>query len=157
MCSGLAVLFAVGLLLASAMATGSQAAGTTTTAPGTTATVQHTTTQRVIVPTPATTTSASNTGNETPAWVWVLLGILALGLVVLVVGLLARRGGGDGGGIPTEERRRRLDAAVGSWTAQGWAIESETADSAVLRRGSELLLVTVDRAGHVTAGPLTAT
>jgi hypothetical protein len=53
-----------------------------------------------------------------------------------------------------EERQRRLDGAVGTWAAQGWAIESQTADSAVLRRGTELMQVTVDPTGHVTTRPL---
>ena len=83
-----------------------------------------------------------------------LLGILAVGLIVLIV-LLARRGGG--GGVSVDERRRQLDAAVGSWANQGWAVESETADSAVLRRGNEAMLVSVDRAGHVSTRPLPTT
>jgi hypothetical protein len=104
----------------------------------------------VLVPTSGTTTSASSSNNGTPAWVWVLLGILALALVVLIV-VLARRGGG---GVPAEERRQRLDGAVGTWAAQGWALESQSADSAVLRRGGELMLVSVDQAGHVSTRPL---
>jgi hypothetical protein len=96
-----------------------------------------------------TTTSASS-DNGTEAWVWVLLAILAVALVALFV-LLARRGRG---GVSAEERRRQLDAAVGSWAAQGWAVESTTPDSAVLRRGSEAMLVSVDRAGHVSTQPL---
>ena len=80
-----------------------------------------------------------------------LLGILAGGLILLIV-LLARRGGG--GKVSTEERRRRLDGAVATWTAQGWALDSQSADSAVLRRGSELMLVSVDDAGHVSTRPL---
>jgi hypothetical protein len=87
--------------------------------------------------------------------VWVLIAILAVGLVVLIV-LLARRGGGGAAaaGVPVDARRRQLDAAVGSWFAQGWAIESQTADSAVLRRGAEAMLVSVDEAGHVSTRPL---
>jgi hypothetical protein len=53
-----------------------------------------------------------------------------------------------------EERRRHVDAAVASWAAQGWAIESQTAESAVLRRGREAMLVNVDQSGHVTTRPL---
>jgi hypothetical protein len=116
----------------------------------TTAPVEQTTTRR-IVPT-GITTSASSSGDETPAWVWVLLGILAVGLVALIV-LLARRGDG-GGTVPLEERGRRLDTAVRSWTAQGWALESQSADSAVLLRGGERLLVSVDQSGRVSTLPL---
>ena len=79
-----------------------------------------------------------------------LLAILAVALIVLMV-LLARRGGGA---VPAEERRQRLDRAVATWAAQGWALESQTADSAVLRSGSELMLVSVDQAGQVTTRPL---
>jgi hypothetical protein len=157
--SGLAVLFAAGVLLsigAGAQTTETTTATTTTvettTAPGTTVvtTVEQTTTRR-IVPT-GITTSASSSSNETPTWVWVLLGILAVAVIALVA-LLARRGGG-GGGVPAEERVRRRDAAVGSWTAQGWALESQSADSAVLLRGSERLLVSIDQAGRVSTQPL---
>lgn len=159
--SGFVVLFAAGGLLAGMIAAGGQAAQTTTTEqttitetttePATTTTVQQTTTRRVIVPTTGTTTSASETGNDTPDWVWVVIGLLALGLIVLLVVLLTRRGGGT---VPAEERQRRLDHAVGSWTMQGWAIDNQTADSAVLRRGNELMHVSVDPAGHITTRPL---
>jgi hypothetical protein len=129
----------------------------TTTTPTTTVvttTVEHTTT-RVVPVLPTTTTGTTNTSSEgdenaTPTWVWVLLGILAVALVALIV-LLARRGGGQ---VGADERRRQLDAAVASWTAQGWAIQSGTADSAVLQRGSESMLVGVDQAGHANARPL---
>ena len=74
-------------------------------------------------------------------------------IYALLVVLLTRRGGE---GISGEERQRRLDGAVGSWIAQGWAVENQTADSAVLRRGGDLMLVTVDQAGHVSTRPLPA-
>jgi hypothetical protein len=157
---GLGVLFVAGLLLAGAIAVGggaAQAATTettveTTTTPteNTTVTVQQTTTRRIIVPT--TTTSEERSASTTPTWVWVLLGALALTAVALLVGLLTRRGGHRG--VPSEERRRRLDGAVASWIAQGWALDNQTADSAVLRRGDEVLLVAVDEAGHISARPL---
>jgi len=156
--AALAALFAAGFLAAGALVSGGQALETTTTettvetttAPGTTATIEHTTTRKIILP--ATTTSSEST-DDTPTWVWVLLGLLALGFVILLVVLLTRRGGS---GIPAQERQRRLDAAVGSWVAQGWAVESQTADSSVLRRGGELMAVSVDQAGQVTTRPLSA-
>jgi hypothetical protein len=160
--SGLGVVFVAGLLLAGAITVGGRAAQTTTTettvetttAPGTTesttVTVQQTTTRRVIVPT--TTTSQESSASTTPTWVWVLLGAVALTAIGLLVAFLARRGGQRG--VPGEERRRRLDGAVASWIAQGWALDNQTADSAVLRRGNEVLLVGVDEAGHVSARPL---
>jgi hypothetical protein len=159
--TGLGVLFVVGLL-AGAVTVGGRAAlitttettVETTTAPGTTEstteTVQQTTTRRVIVP--ATTTSQERSASTTPTWVWVLLGAVALAAIGLLVALLAR--GGRQRGVPAEERRRRLDGAVASWIAQGWALDNQTADSAVLRRGNEVLLVAVDEAGHVSSRPL---
>jgi uncharacterized BrkB/YihY/UPF0761 family membrane protein len=162
--SAFVLLFAGGALLAGAVSAGGQAPDSTTTettttvetttAPGTTAitttTVQQTTTRRVTVPTSGTTSPSSGTGNGTPAWVWVLIGLLALALIVVIVLLSSRRGGN----VPVDERRRLLAGAVGSWAAQGWAIDSQTADSAVLRRGNELMLVSVDPAGRVTTRPL---
>jgi len=176
--SGLAALFAAGTLLAAMVATAGHAQETTTTAVDTTAselttaeattaeattaeavtttpaetvvtTVQSTTTRVVLLPA-STTTSSSESDEGTPAWVWVLLAILAVGLIAVIV-LLATRGHG---GASVEERRRHLDAAVGTWAAQGWAVESEGADSTVLRRGGESMLVSVDRSGHVSTRPL---
>jgi hypothetical protein len=105
----------------------------------------------VVVPPPGTTTSGSNDDESVPVWAWVLIGALAVGLLILLAVLLSRRGSR---GVPPEERRRRLDGAVSSWLAQGWALESQTADSAVLRRGNELMLVGIDPAGYVTTRPV---
>ncbi|HEX4778092.1 MAG TPA: hypothetical protein VFW74_15045, partial [Acidimicrobiia bacterium] len=107
----------------------------------------------IIVTTTPATTAESGSGNGTPSWVWVLLGILAGGVILLAV-LLARRGGSPT--MSPEERRRRLDGAVASWAMQGWALDNQGADSAVLRRDLELMLVSVDEAGHVTTRPLQA-
>jgi hypothetical protein len=162
--SGLGLVFVAGLLLAGAVAVGGRAAQDTTTettvetttAPGTTesstVTVQQTTTRRVVVP--ATTTSQENSASTTPTWVWVLLGAVGLAAIGLLVALLTRRG--RHGGVPGEERRRRLDGAVASWIAQGWALDNQSADSAVLRLGNEVLLVAVDEAGNVSARPISA-
>ena len=157
--SGLVALFAAGFLAAAVLVSAGRAQDTTTTAttvetttaPGTTETVEHTTTRKIILP--ATTTGSESNDNATPTWVWVLLGVLALGVVVLLIVLLTRRGGG---GLPAQERQRRLDGAIASWVAQGWAVENQTADSAVLRRGGELMGVNVDQAGQVTTRPLSA-
>ena len=163
--AGLAVLFVAGALLAGVATaqtgtttiTETTTTAETTTEPGTTvvstATVEHTITRRVLVTTAPTSTATSTSGNETPAWVWVLLAVLAA-IVLILAGVLLARRGGAGRGVPVEERRRRLDGAVGSWTLQGWAIESQSADSAVLRRGNDLMLVSVDEAGHVGTRPL---
>jgi hypothetical protein len=127
---------------------------TTATSPGAVVirptTVVTTTTHVVTVPT--TTSSTQGTESSTPAWVWALIGILAVGLIILIV-LLARRGSNT---ISVDDRRRQLDGAVASWTSQGWAIQHQTADSAVLNRGTEAMLVSVDKAGHVSTRPLPA-
>ena len=156
--TGLAVLLAAGALLAVAVGRAQDVTTTvttttveteTTTEPGTTvtSTVQQTTTRRVVVPPPTATTASDEQDESVPTWAWVAIGALALGLIILLVLLLSRRGGS---GIPPEERRRRLDASVASWLAQGWAIENQGPDSAVLRRGNELMLVGVDAAGNVS-------
>jgi hypothetical protein len=115
---------------------------TQTTAPTTTS-IPETTAPT----TSAETTSSSSSG--TPAWVWVLVGLLAAGVGTLAV-LLARR---DKGVISVEDRQRRVDATVATWVGQGWALESETSGSAVLVRRGERMLVDVDAAGHVTVRP----
>lgn len=175
--TGVALLFIVGVLAggtivggvraaepattvtdATTLAADATTAESTTTEPAVvptvveTTTVERTTTRIVPLPAAQTTTSTASTEEGTPAWVWVLLAILAVGLVALIV-LLARRGGGK---ASVEERRRHLDAAVAGWTAQGWAIESETADSAMLRQGAQSMLVSVDAAGHVSTRPVAA-
>ena len=156
---GFAALFAAGLLLAGGLAaTGVADITTTETVPVTTTvsetqtepastvvtTVEQTTTEKV-TPTAPTTT---NTGSEssTPTWVWIVLAALAAAVIGLVVALLMGRGG-----ISAEERQRRLDAAVGTWAAQGWAIVNQTAGSATMSRGSEVMVVSVDEKGQVDA------
>lgn len=157
---GFASLFAVGLLAAGALATSGVADVTTTetvpvtttleqttTAPATTVvtTVEQTTTEQPSTSTAGTTASSSST-KSTPTWVWIVLGILAAAVIGLIAALLAGRGG-----ISAEERQRRLDAAVGTWAAQGWAVVNQTAGSATMSRGSEVMIVSVDAKGQVDA------
>ena len=161
--AALAALLTAGILLGLGLGTGeaqlvttettTTTVPTTTTAPATTlvTTVQQTTTRRV--PVPATTSSSSST-DDVPTWVWVVLGILAVAVIGLIIALATRGGGGGGGAIPPAELRRRLDGAVASWAAQGWALENQTADSAVLRRGEDAMVVSVDPAGQVSTRPL---
>jgi hypothetical protein len=158
---GLVALFAAGLLLAGGLAATGVADVTTTetlpvtttveettTAPATTVatTVEQTTT---LAPTTPTTTSSSSS-SSTPTWVWVVLGILAAGVIGLLVALFT----GGRGGISGEERQRRLDAAVASWATQGWALESQTPGSAILRRGPDLMVVSIDDHGQINTRPL---
>ena len=159
-------LFAAGLLLAGGFVAGGIADVTTVTFPVTTTvpetttapaqtvltTVEQTTTRRVVVPTStAATTSSSSSVSNTPTWVWIVLGLLAAGVIGLVVAMLTRRGG-----ISEVERQRRLDAAVASWAAQGWAVDSQTPGSAILRRGPELMVVSIDDKGQTIARALSS-
>ena len=112
----------------------------------TTTTVEDTTIQATV----PTTTAAESSDDGTPVWVWVLLAILAVALAAAIV-LLARRGGNQP--LSPEERGRRLDNAVGTWAAQGWAVETQTLDSAVLQRAGERMIVAVDASGQITTRP----
>ena len=155
---GFAALFAAGLLLAGGLAATGVADITTTetlpvtttveqttTAPAATVvtTVEQTTTERKLIP---TTTANASSESSTPTWVWIVLAVLAAAVIGLVVALLMGRGG-----ISAEERQRRLDAAVGTWAAQGWAVVNQTAGSATMSRGSEVMVVSVDEKGQVDA------
>jgi hypothetical protein len=134
--------------------TGSQPVATVTqTRPA--VTVSQATTVVAVTPpaqtTPQTTAEvATNEADSTPAWVWVLVAVGAGLAIALVVWLLRRRSTDRS----TAERQRVLAGAVASWTAQGWAIESETEISAVLRRNGERLAVSVDADGRVSSRPL---
>jgi hypothetical protein len=161
----LAVVFAAGILLAGALTAKGQGVETTTetttstihettTAPGTTVVTTETT-----APTPTTsptTTTTPSSSSSTPTWVWVVLAVLVAAVVGLLVAVLTRRGGGSPA-IQPGERRRRLDNAVATWAAQGWALESQTMDSAVLRRADERMVVGVDDAGQITTRPFGST
>jgi len=159
---GLLALFTAGLLLVGGMAASVGAADVTTTETlSATTTVEETTTApattvvtteeqtTTVVPTSPTTTSTASSSSSTPTWVWIVLGILAAGVIGLLVALFTGRGG-----ISAEERQRRLDAAVASWTTQGWALESQTPGSTILRRGPELMVVSIDDHGQITTRPL---
>jgi hypothetical protein len=161
----LVALFGAGLLMAGAVATVGSADTTTETLPTTstvveTTTVEQTTTEpattvvttSTVAPTTAaqTTTSTKSTSSGTQTWVWIVIALLAAAAIGLLIALLTRRGGG----MPENERQHRLQGAIDSWTAQGWALLSETSDSAVLHRGSEQMTVSVDAAGRINTRPL---
>ena len=44
--------------------------------------------------------------------------------------------------------------AVTSWTTQGWVVEQEVGDTAVLSRRSERMLVAVDANGRITTSAI---
>jgi hypothetical protein len=150
----LVALFAAGLLLAGGLTATGIADITTTETQSVTTTVEQTTTEpattvlttveQTTTEQPATTGSGSET--STPTWVWIALAALGAVVVGLIVALLMGRGG-----ISAEERQRRLDAAVGTWAAQGWAVVNQTPGSATMSRGSEVMVVSVDAKGQVDA------
>ena len=153
---GVVALFAAGLALAGGLAATGVADVTTTETLPVTKTVEETTTapattvattveQTTTVATTSPTTTSSSSSSSTPTWVWIVLGVLAAGVIGLLVALFAGRGG-----VSKEERQRRLDAAVASWATQGWALESQTPGSAILRRGPDLMVVSVDDHGQVS-------
>jgi hypothetical protein len=167
---GWAALFGAGLVLVGVVPSvgGADTTIVTTTETQTTSTEQVTTTVQQTTTAPATTvvttatvpptttapttTSAESTSSGTPTWVWVLVAALGAALIGLLVYVLTRRGSGA---IPDTERRLRLQGAIDSWTAQGWALLSESADTAVLQRGNERMTVTVDPTGHIETRAMT--
>jgi hypothetical protein len=159
---GFVALFAAGLLLAGGLATTGVADVTTTATLPVTTTVEETTTapattvattveQTTTVATTSPTTTSSSSSSSTPTWVWIVLGILAAGIIGLLVALFT----GGRGGVSGEERQRRLDAAIASWGTQGWALDSQTPGSAILRRGPDLMVVSIDDRGQISTRPLT--
>jgi beta-lactamase regulating signal transducer with metallopeptidase domain len=159
----LVALFAAGLALAGGLASVGVADITTTTTETvpTTETVEQTTTapaQTVLTTVertttaPATlpTTTAASSSEKTPTWVWIVLAILAVAVVGLAAALIARRGSG----LPPAELQRRLEAAVRSWTTQGWAVESQRPGETILRRGPEVMAVGIDDKGQISTRPL---
>ncbi len=159
---GLVALFGAGLLLAGGLAATGVADVTTTATLPVTTTVEETTTapattvattveQTTTLATTSPTTTSSSSSSSTPTWVWIVLGILAAGIIGLLVALFT----GGRGGVSGEERQRRLDAAIASWGAQGWALDSQTPGSAILRRGPDLMVVSIDDRGQISTRPLT--
>src|SRR5580765_6044740 len=159
---GLVALFGAGLLLAGGLAATGVADVTTTATLPVTTTVEETTTapattvattveQTTTVSTTSPTTTSSSSSSSTPTWVWIVLGILAAGIIGLLVALFT----GGRGGVSGEERQRRLDAAIANWGAQGWALDSQTPGSAILRRGPDLMVVSIDDRGQISTRPLT--
>lgn len=156
--AALVALFAAGLLLAGGLTATGIADITTTETQSVTTTVEQTTTEpattvlttveQTTTEQPATTGTTTGSGSEspTPTWVWIALAALGAAVVGLIVAVLMGRGG-----ISAEERQRRLDAAVGTWAAQGWAVVNQTPGSATMSRGSEVMVVSVDPKGQVDA------
>jgi hypothetical protein len=107
----------------------------TTTGPGT------------IVINPPTTTTETSSGTDT--WALVAIGI-AIVILIGLIGWLASRHKD----LPTDARRRALGQAVAAWVAQGYAPVSQTDTTAVLRRGDEQVVLTVDGRGNISSQPV---
>jgi len=133
----------------------------TQTQPAATVTQQQTLTQQETVvqtaqqpvpPPPSTTAATQGSTSGTPTWVWVVVALAGAGLVALVVGWA--RGRRHRSQLSPEERQQRIFTAVTSWTTQGWVIENEVGDTAVLSRRGERMLVTVDANGRITTSAI---
>lgn len=161
-CIGLVAAFASGAATGALTATTAATTATTTTGVETTeplttvvgTTVQQTVTNtHVITKAPTTvvvtTGTESGTQSDTKTWALVALGVVIVGLVVLIAWLARRRKD-----LPPEDRRRVLAQAVAAWVAQGWAPVSQTDSTAVLRRGDEHTVLSVDGRGNITSQPV---
>lgn len=101
-------------------------------------------------PAPETTAAAPVEEDDTDTWVWAVLAAASVLLIALFIWLLRRGGHKEA----LARRERVLAAAVAGWTAQGWAIESQTATTTILRRDGERVAVTVDPDERVTTAYL---
>jgi hypothetical protein len=131
------------------------ATGTHTT-PGVTVTQAATTavtvtgSPQVTLSTATAATTAATDSGSTPGWVWIVVAAAGGLLIALLVWLLHR----DSSRPSLAERQRLVAATVARWTEQGWAIESQTETSAVLRQDGERIVVTVAPDGQISSRPL---
>jgi hypothetical protein len=88
----------------------------------------------------------------TASWVWAVVALAAGAVVAMVRSIAYRRA--TGVELPVEERNQRIFTAVTMRTTQGWLVESETDDAAVMSRDGDRVRVAVDARGRVTSGPL---
>jgi hypothetical protein len=95
-----------------------------------------------------TTTTDSTSSTETKTWALIVIGAAVIGLVALLIWLALRHGHKE---VPAERRRQLLAGAVAAWVGQGWAPESQTDTTAVLRRGAEQMVIAVDGQGNVSS------
>jgi hypothetical protein len=165
--AALAALFCAGLIAAFGSGSGN-AAGTTTddtltlptTVPQTT--VQQTTVQVTLTQTQVTTTSrpgtivvtqapTTDTSSSTKTWALVAIGVAIFALIALIAWLASRHKD-----LPADARRRMLAQAVAAWVAQGWAPVSQTDTTAILRRGDEQVVLSVDGRGNISSQPVGA-
>lgn len=103
----------------------------------------------VVVNPPTTTTTDTSSGTKT--WALVAIGIAIVILIGLIGWLSSRHKD-----LPAEARRRVLGQAVAAWVAQGYAPVNQTDTTAVLRRGDEHVVLTVDGRGNIGSQPVAA-
>jgi hypothetical protein len=75
---------------------------------------------------------------------------IAIVILIALIGWLASRHKD----LPAEARRRVLAQAVAAWVAQGYAPVNQTDTTAVLRRGDEHVVLTVDGRGNISSQPV---
>ena len=170
--ASLAALFCAGLVaaFASGTAAGEIGALTTTAAAATTTdeqsttveqtsvqetTLQETTVQQTVTNTHVVTkqprtvvvsTATEDTSSGTETWALVLIGVAIVVLVALIAWLASRHKD-----ISPEARRRALADAVGAWVDHGSASVRQTGSTAVLRRGDEHTVLSVDGSGNISS------
>ena len=117
-------------------------------------TAETSTTEDTATTATTTETTGSGSGGGFPTWAIVLIVALVIGLIAAVAYLLGRGKKQDDNAL--DGRTRILDAAVASAVASGWTVESSSPLEAVIRRGDDRTLLTVDDQGRVTRRPLGA-
>ena len=86
-------------------------------------------------------------------WLAILVIVLGAGVIAGVV-MLVRRPKAAKSAVTPEGRHARLFDAVQSWIAQGWSVEREENEEAVLAKGAQRMLVAVDAEGRVSTNAL---
>ncbi len=105
-----------------------------------------------------TETEESTQRIDLETWHWALLaaGATAVVLIAFVVGRGSRRQRREPLEKSPEARNQMLLAALSGWIAEGWAIESQSSVEAVVRKGTERRLLTVDAHGALNRSELPA-
>jgi hypothetical protein len=80
---------------------------------------------------------------------WVLIAVAVIGAIQLVARRARQRPAAKP--MSLDERQARVLSTVSGWTRRGWSLERENADSAVVSREGEQVLIRVDLRGHVTS------
>lgn len=105
-----------------------------------------------------TETEGSTQRIDLETWHWALLaaGATAVVLIAFGVGRGSRRQRREPLEKTPEARNQMLLAALSGWIAEGWGIESQSSVEAVVRKGTERRLLTVDAHGALNRSELPA-